>query len=119
MKIVSRPSVQFVFQFDGTERGVNIRDFWGRIFENKWKLFTFTTGMFARPFGYETNLSSGDRESPERGRMNQILMRTERDLGAMFSVEPREKDTSAAAFKIRYRPVQWAGVNGNRRIRQV
>jgi hypothetical protein len=28
-------SVQFVFQFDGTERGVFIRDFWGRIFENK------------------------------------------------------------------------------------
>ena len=28
------PSIQVVFQFDGTERGVFIRDFWGRIFEN-------------------------------------------------------------------------------------
>ncbi len=89
--IRDKPSVQFVFQFDGTERGVFIRDFWGRVFENKWQLFAFTIGMFARPFGYELNLSSSDRESPERGRMSQILMRTERDLGAMASFEPRDK----------------------------
>src|SRR5687767_8037886 len=87
-----RPSVQFVFQFDGTERGVAIRDFWGRVFENKLKLFAFTGGMFARPFSYELNRSSSDRESPERGRMSQILMRTERDLGAMVSFDPRAKD---------------------------
>ena len=85
------PSVQFVFQFDGTERGVFIRDFWGRIFENNAKLFALTTGMFARPFGYEVNLSSQDRESPERGRMSQILMKTERDIGAMVSFEPRDR----------------------------
>ena len=64
-------SVYFVFQVDGTERGVFIRDFWGRIFEHKWQVFSFTIGMFARPFGYEVNLSSVDRESPERGRMSQ------------------------------------------------
>jgi len=86
-----KPSLQFVFQFDGTERGVFIRDFWGRAFENKWELFAFTMGMFARPFGYEVNLSSSDREAPERGRMSQILMKTERDLGAMVSFEPRNK----------------------------
>lgn len=84
------PTLQFVFQFDGTERGVNIRDFWGRYFEQKWNLFMFTMGMFARPFGYEVNLSSSDRETPERGRMSQILMKTERDLGAMISLEPRK-----------------------------
>jgi hypothetical protein len=87
-----RPVVQFVFQFDGTERGVNIRDFWGRIFENRFQVFSLTAGMFARPFGYELNLSSSDRESPERGRMSQILMRTERDLGAMISFEPRGRN---------------------------
>src|SRR6188768_2969899 len=43
----SFPSIQFVFQFDGTERGVNIRDFWGRIWDTTWHLFLFTTGMFA------------------------------------------------------------------------
>lgn len=84
-----QPVVYFVFQFDGTERGVVIRDFWGRIFENKFQLFSFTTGMFARPFGYELLLSSSDRETPERGRMSQILMRTERDLGLMVTFEPR------------------------------
>jgi hypothetical protein len=86
----NKPSLQFVFQFDGTERGVFIRDFWGRYYENKLELFSFTIGMFARPFGYEVNLSSSDRESPERGRASQILMRTERDLGAMVSLESRK-----------------------------
>ncbi len=85
------PAAQFVFQFDGTERGVVIRDFWGRIFENNFKVFALTAGMFARPFSYELNLSSSDRETPERGRMSQLLLRTERDLGAMVSYEPREK----------------------------
>ncbi|WP_343688779.1 porin [Chitinophaga sp.] len=83
------PVVQFAFQFDGTEKGVFIRDFFGRLFENRWDIFSITTGMFARPFGYEINLSSSDRETPERGRMTQILMKTERDLGAMVTFEPR------------------------------
>jgi len=93
------PSVQFVFQFDGTERGVFIRDFWGRLFENKFHLFAFTIGMFARPFSYELNLSSSDRESPERGRMSQVLMKTERDLGAMVSFDPRDKNALLKYFK--------------------
>lgn len=93
------PSVQFVFQFDGTERGVVIRDFWGRILENKYKAFALTAGMFARPFSYELNLSSSDREAPERGRMSQLLLRTERDLGAMISFEPREKKHSLFLLK--------------------
>jgi hypothetical protein len=94
------PSIQFVFQFDGTERGVFIRDFWGRIFENKYQVFAITAGMFARPFSYELNLSSSDRESPERGRMSQILMKTERDLGAMISFDPRKKDHPLRHLKI-------------------
>lgn len=85
------PTVQFVFQFDGTERGVNIRDFWGRLFDGKWDVMALTMGMFARPFGFEVNLSSGDREAPERGRMSQILMRSERDMGGMLTFEPRSK----------------------------
>lgn len=96
----NKASVQFVFQFDGTERGVFIRDFWGRIFENKYQLFSFATGMFARPFSYELNLSSSDRESPERGRMSQILMKTERDLGIMISFEPRKPNHPLRYLKI-------------------
>jgi hypothetical protein len=38
----NHPVVQFVFQFDGTERGVFARDFWGRVFDGRWQLFSFT-----------------------------------------------------------------------------
>jgi hypothetical protein len=96
----NKPSHQFVFQFDGTERGVAIRDFWGRYYENNFELFSVTAGMFARPFGYEINLSSSDREAPERGRASQILMRTERDLGAMVSLEPRRSTNWLHYFKV-------------------
>ena len=96
----NKPSHQFVFQFDGTERGVNIRDFWGRYYENRLELFSITGGMFARPFGYEINLSSSDREAPERGRASQILMRTERDLGAMISLESRNSKNWLNYFKM-------------------
>lgn len=94
------PQINFVFQFDGTERGVFIRDFWGRIYENKLNMFAFTTGMFARPFGYEVNYSSADRESPERGRMSQTLMKVERDLGFMTTFEPRTKTNFLKFVKI-------------------
>jgi Phosphate-selective porin O and P len=97
---LNQPTVQFVFQFDGSEKGVFARDFWGRYFENKWQLFTIAGGMFARPFGYELNLASSDRESPERGRMSQTLMKVERDLGAMVSFEPRRKNHPLRYFKL-------------------
>lgn len=96
----NQASVQFLFQIDGTERGVVTRDFWGRILENKLRLFGFVTGIFARPISYELNLGSSDRESPERGRMSQILMKAERDLGAMISFEPRVKDHPLQFLKI-------------------
>lgn len=92
--------VQFVFQFDANERAFTVRDVWGRIFENRLKLFSFTTGMFARPFGYEVNLSSSDRESPERGRMSQLLMKSERDLGAMLSFDVRRNKHPLKYLKI-------------------
>lgn len=94
------PEIQLVFQFDGSERGVFIRDFFLRTFESRFKMFALTVGMFARPISYELNLSSADRESPERGRMSQILMRTERDLGAMISFEPKIKDHPLRYLKI-------------------
>jgi hypothetical protein len=89
-----KPSVYFILQFDGTERGVNIRDLWGRYYENKWELFHVSAGVMARPFGHELLLSSTFREAPERGRMSQILLQTERDLGVMFSFNPRKANAS-------------------------
>lgn len=95
-----KPGVQFVFQFDANERSFTVRDVWGRIFENKFKLFSFTTGLFARPFGYEVNLSSSDRESPERGRLSQLHMKSERDLGAMLSFDVRKEKHLLKNLKI-------------------
>lgn len=88
-----QPISYFVLQFDGTERGVNIRDFWGRIYENKWNLFSLSVGMMARPFGNEVLRSSSIRESPERGRMSQIIMNTERDLGVNITFNPRRSSS--------------------------
>lgn len=109
----NKPGVQFVFQFDANERGFTVRDVWGRIFENKFKLFSFTTGMFARPFGYEVNLSSSDRESPERGRMSQILMKSERDLGAMVSFDVRKSNHPLKNIKIDLGFFNGQGINAN------
>lgn len=93
------PNALFTFQIDATERGVNVRDMFVRLYEPKAHNFSLTTGLFARPFGYELNLSSSYRETPERGRMSQILMPTERDLGAMLSYEPQKQQHKAAWFK--------------------
>lgn len=108
----SEPTSYFVFQFDGTERGVAIRDFWGRFYENKYKMFALTTGMFARPFGYEVNLSSANRETPERGRMSQILMRTERDIGAMLTVSSRKDHGLFTVLKLDLGVFNGQGMSG-------
>ena len=85
----------FTFQIDATERGAFVRDMFIRLYEPKSQNFSFTTGLFARPFGYEVNLSSGVRETPERGRMSQILMPTERDLGAMVTYDHQSGKTKS------------------------
>lgn len=108
-----KPSVQIVFQFDANERGFTMRDVWGRVFENNAKLFSFTMGMFARPFGFETNLSSSDRETPERGRMNQTLMRSERDLGAMITLDSRRKDNLLKYLKADIGLFNGQGINAS------
>ncbi|HYK56151.1 MAG TPA: hypothetical protein VEV15_06700, partial [Flavisolibacter sp.] len=86
------PAALFTFQFEATERDVNVRDMFVRIYEPSKHHFSLTAGLFARPFGYEVNLSSSFRETPERGRMSQILMPSERDLGAMVSYESQKNN---------------------------
>src|ERR1043165_2984382 len=86
------PRALFTFQIDATERGVIVRDMFIRLFETRHNIFSMSAGFFARPFGYEVNLGSAYRETPERGRMSQILMPGERDIGVMFSFEPQQKD---------------------------
>jgi hypothetical protein len=83
------PLAVFTYQLDATERGANTRDMFVRVFEPAKQNLSLAMGLFARPFGYEVNLSSSSRETPERGRASQILMPSERDLGAMITWDPQ------------------------------
>ena len=94
------PQALFTFQIDATERGVVVRDMFLKLFETRKNLFSLTAGLFARPFGYEVNLSSSFRETPERGRMSQILLPSERDIGVMISYEPQDKKKRSAHIKL-------------------
>jgi hypothetical protein len=58
-----------------------------RLFETKRNFLSVAAGLFARPFGFEVDLSSSARETPERGRMSQILMPGEGDLGVVVTFE--------------------------------
>jgi hypothetical protein len=95
----SFPAALFTFQIEATERDVNVRDMYVRIFEPSKNNFSLSAGLFGRPFGYEVNLSSSFRETPERGRMSQILMPSERDLGAMLSYESQKPARKDPLFK--------------------
>lgn len=78
---------QYVFQMDVTERGVVIKDMYGKFTDPWCGWFSMTAGMQNRPFGFEIGYSSSLRESPERGRMSQIIFPNERDLGAMLTIQ--------------------------------
>lgn len=93
------PQALFTFQFEATERDVNVRDMFVRLYETRKKHLSLTMGLFARPFGYEVNLSSSYRESPERGRASQILMPSERDLGAMGTFESSRNRKGQRLFR--------------------
>ena len=106
------PKALFSFQVDATERGVNVRDMFMRLYETRRHNFYFTAGLFARPFGYEVNLSSAYRETPERGRMSQILMPTERDIGAMVTYEPISKQAKNRFIKLDMGAFNGQGLSG-------
>ena len=77
-----------VIQIDATEKGAGVKDAYLSVAEPWIKTMSLTLGYFSRPFGFELPYSSSQRESPERGRMSQILFPGERDLGAMITFQP-------------------------------
>lgn len=81
------PLSQYVFQIDATEKGFAIKDMYAKFTEPWMKTVSLTIGCMNRPFGYEIGYSSSMRESPERGRMSQIVLPNERDLGAMLTFQ--------------------------------
>jgi hypothetical protein len=93
------PVVEMCIEVDATQKGINLNEYWGRFNENKWQLFSLTTGMMNRPFSNEINYPTRQMESPERGRMSQTLMRGEVDLGAMLTFEPRKKESHLRYLK--------------------
>lgn len=90
---------QYVLQVDVTQSGVGIKDAYVKITEPWTESLTLKAGVQDRPFGYEIGYSSSQRESPERGRMSQILFPGERDLGAMITFQ-RPKGKSFDYLKI-------------------
>lgn len=93
------PLSQFVVQIDATERGVSLTDAYVVGTDPWMRAFSLTAGVFNRPFGYEIGYSSSMRETPERGRMSQIIMPGERDLGAMVTFQ-MPKESAWNWFKI-------------------
>lgn len=78
---------QYVVQLNMTERFVNIADIYVKYSEPFTKWLSLQVGVMNRPFGYDIQLSSAVRESPERARYTQILTPNERDMGAELIVE--------------------------------
>lgn len=67
--------------FDLNERGVQIKDSWLKLTDPWTKTFQCTLGIFSRPFGEEIELSSRDRELPERTMVTHHIFPGIRDLG--------------------------------------
>lgn len=79
---------QYVLQINATERGVNLVEIFGKVTDPWTKSLSLTAGVINRPFGFEIQQSSADRETPERSRFTQLLLPNERDLGAMMTFQP-------------------------------
>lgn len=73
--------------------------FWEGYLKINGGCFHFPHVLFARPFSYKTNLSSGDRESPVRDCMGHILIKTERDMEEIITFNSRKINNSPKFLK--------------------
>lgn len=83
--------LDFAFQFDATEKGFTVKDFYGRIIDPWTGWFGLQGGIFLRPFGYESPASPAFFESPEFARVNQTIMPNEVELGEAVVIESPAK----------------------------
>lgn len=79
-------NVRYLCNIDATEKGLNMRETYVRVSDPWLNVFSLTAGLLQDQFGFELTQSSGERETPERARYNQILFPTERDLGIFGSI---------------------------------
>jgi hypothetical protein len=78
---------QYVLQFNATESEVRVKEAYVKITEPWLEAVSVQMGIFDIPFGFEVPYSSSALESPERGRMSQLLFPDENDLGAMVTFQ--------------------------------
>ncbi len=79
-------NIMLMVNIDARETGLNMRETYAKI-TDPWKnMFSLTAGLLQTQFGFELTQSSGDRETPERARYNQILFPVERDMGVFGSM---------------------------------
>lgn len=88
-----------VLQLNATEYGVNLVEIYGKITDPWTQSFSFQSGVMSRPFGFEIQQSSSDRETPERSRFTQTLLPNDRDIGAMIAFQPK-KNSKLHGLKI-------------------
>ena len=95
----SYENVKMVINTDLTEKGLAMRETFVTVTDPYLHMFSLTAGLLQVQFGYEVTYSSGERETPERARYNQILFPVERDLGA-FGTIAFPSTSSLAGLKI-------------------
>jgi hypothetical protein len=78
---------QYVLQFDANQTEIRTKEAYVKFTEPWMEAVSLQMGIFDVPFGNEAPLSSSTLESPERGRMSQILLPNENDLGAMLTFQ--------------------------------
>lgn len=101
---------QYVLQGDFSNSGFSLKDAYLNITDPWTKYFGLKLGVFNRP-NYEVEYSSSTRESMERSRVITTLYPNERDLGAMFTVNPNDMfNLQFAAFNNTFKgPISQTG----------
>lgn len=79
-------NVLLMVNIDARESGLNMRETYAKITDPWLNMFSITGGLLQDQFGFELTQSSGERETPERARFNQILFPVERDMGVFGSM---------------------------------
>lgn len=103
LKLVYEPNYlsNLQFQIDLTERGLVVMDAFYRITDPFIKSISLTAGIHDRPYGYEISFSSSNRETPERSRLFQTILPSERDLGAKLTFQaPKGNPWNVLKFDI-------------------
>lgn len=84
---------QYVLQFDANQTEIRTKEAYVKFTEPWLQAVSLQMGIFDVPFGNEAPYSSSSIESPERGRMSQILFPNENDIGAMLTFQMPKTST--------------------------